>query len=166
MLLLDFMKKPVRVLLFLGGFGAILTLFPLLGAQITHLEIAVTGLALGVFALVSGGVGMGSGLNQWRKPAGGSEELKQAVFALPVIVTAGILLVLGAQAAYALKQDAPPHHAKSGEPAMQLGKHRLVTERWMPSRASRGFIGSHHGIQVRFIVASQAGAPWSSWNLV
>lgn len=120
MTLLNFMRKPVRVLVFMGAFGAILTLFPLLGAQITHLEIAVIGLALGTFALLSGAIGTGSAFHEWSKPSGGPEELIQAVFALVVIATACVLLVLGARAAFALGHDAPPRHAKSGEHAMQL----------------------------------------------
>jgi hypothetical protein len=84
------------------------------------------GLALGVFALLSGAIGATLAFHEWSKAGGGREELVQGVFALVVIATACVLLVLGAQAARAL--GAPPHQLKSGEPAMQLLWYRSGTE--------------------------------------
>jgi hypothetical protein len=113
--LLDFMKMPVRVLVFLGAFGAVLTLFPLLGVQATHLEIAVIGLFLGTFALLSGITGTISAIRAWAKASGGSEDLIRTAFAVVVIAIGAILMGLGVQAALALSPGPAVHHTQSGE---------------------------------------------------
>lgn len=105
----NFAKDPKPVLGFLVGAAGLIALYPALGGQITHDEAEIIALALGALALLSGVIAASSAVRDYIGAGGTPADLNRAGLALVVFLIGLMLVLLGAQAAFAVSHSQGSH---------------------------------------------------------